>query len=50
MDDIWFGKEFQTFEATYENDLEVAIVVLRGETHIETMNAENFSSKASLAF
>ena len=31
MNDRWFGNEFQIFEATDENDLEVAIVVLRGE-------------------
>ena len=33
MDDRWFGNEFQIFEATDENDLEVAMVVLRGGTH-----------------
>ena len=31
MDDRWFGNEFQIFEAT--DDLEVAMVVLRGGTH-----------------
>ena len=35
MEDRWFGNAFQTFEATNENDLEVAMVVLRGGTHIE---------------
>ena len=35
MDDRWFGNAFQTFEAADENDLEVAMVVLRGGTHIE---------------
>ena len=30
-----FGNAFQIFEATDENDLEVAMVVLRGGTHIE---------------
>ena len=35
MEDIWFGNVFQIFEATDENDLEAAMVVLRGETHIE---------------
>ena len=35
MDDRWFGNEFQIFEATDENDLEAAMVVLRGE-HILT--------------
>ena len=35
MDDRWFGNEFQIFEATDENDSEVAMVVLRGGTHID---------------
>ena len=35
MDDRWFGNAFQIFEATDENDLENAMVVLRGGTHIE---------------
>ena len=35
MEDRWFGNEFQVFEATDENDLEDAMVVLRGGTHIE---------------
>ena len=30
MEDRWFGNAFQVFEATDENDLEAAIVVLRG--------------------
>ena len=40
MDDRWFGIEFQIFEATDENDLEVAMVVLRGETHIDKIEEE----------
>ena len=35
MEDRWFGKAFQIFEATDENDLEAAMVVLRGGTHID---------------
>ena len=35
MEDRWFGNAFQIFEATDENDLEAAMVVLRGVTHIE---------------
>ena len=35
MEDRWFGNEFQILGATDENDLEVAMVVLRGGTHIE---------------
>ena len=34
MEDRWFGNAFQIFEATDENDLEAAMVVLRG-TQIE---------------
>ena len=30
MEDRWFGNEFQILGATDENDLEVAMVVLRG--------------------
>ena len=36
----WFGKVFQIFEATDENDLEAAMVVLRGGTHIERHEEE----------
>ena len=35
MEDKWFGKAFQIFEGTDENDLEAAMVVLRGGAHIE---------------
>ena len=35
MEDRWFGNEFQILGATDENDLEVAMVVLCGGTHIE---------------
>ena len=35
MEDKWFGNAFQIFEATDENDLEAAMVVLRGGMHIE---------------
>ena len=35
MEDRWFGKALQIFEATDENDLEAAMVVLRGGTQIE---------------
>ena len=35
MEDRWIGNEFQIFEAADENDLEAAMVVLRGGTHIE---------------
>ena len=30
MEDRWFGKAFQIFIATDENDLEAAMVVLKG--------------------
>ena len=32
MDERWFGNAFPMFEATDENDLEIAMVVLRGGT------------------
>ena len=35
MDDRGFGNAFQIFEATDENDLEAAMVVLRVGTHID---------------
>ena len=35
MEDRWFGNAFQIFKATEENDLEAAMVVLRGGTYIE---------------
>ena len=35
MEDRWFGNAFQIFEATDENNLEAAMVVLCGGTHIE---------------
>ena len=35
MEDRWFGNAFQIFGATDENDLEAAMVILRGGTHIE---------------
>ena len=35
MDDKWFGSAFQIPEATDENDLEVAMVVLYGGTNID---------------
>ena len=35
MDDRWFGNAFQIFETTDKNDLEFAMVVLRGGTHID---------------
>ena len=35
MEDRWFGNVFIIFEVTDENDLEAAMVVLRGGTHIE---------------
>ena len=34
MDERWLGSAFQMFEATDENDLEFAMVFLRGGTHI----------------
>ena len=45
MEDRWFGKAFQIFEATDENDLEAAVVVLRGGTHIER-HVEERSARA----
>ena len=35
MDDRCFSNAFHIFEATDTNDLEVAMVVLRGGTHID---------------
>ena len=35
MDERWFSSEFQIFGATDENDLEVAMEVLRKGTHID---------------
>ena len=35
MEDRWFGEAFQVFEATDENDLEAAMVVIRGGAHFE---------------
>ena len=32
---FWFGNAFQVFEATDENDLEAAMMVLRGWKHIK---------------
>ena len=40
MEDRWFGKVFQIFEATDENDLEAAMAVLRLGTHIERHEEE----------
>ena len=40
MVDRWFGNEFQILGATDENDLEVAMVVLRGGMHIEKEEEE----------
>ena len=35
MDERWLGSEFQIFGVTDENDLEVAVEVLREGTHID---------------
>ena len=40
MDDRWFGNAFHKFEATDENDLEVAMMVLRGGTYIDKDDEE----------
>ena len=40
MYDRWFGNKFQIFEATDENDLEVAMVVLHGGTQIDKAEDE----------
>ena len=40
MDERWLGSAFQMFEATDENDLEFAMVVLRGGTHIDNDEEE----------
>ena len=40
MDERWLGNEFQIFEATDENDFEVAIEVLRVGTHIDKNEEE----------
>ena len=47
MEDRWFGKAFQIFQATDENDLEAAMVVLRGGTHIEK-DEEERSGRAGM--
>ena len=49
MDDRWLGNEFQIFEATDEKDLEAAMVVLRGGTHIDKTEAER-SARAGTYF
>ena len=40
MDYRWFGSAFQIPEATDDNDLEAAMVVLRLRTHIYTDEEE----------
>ena len=45
MEDRWLGNEFQILEATDENDLEAAMVVLRGGTHVEK-DEEEWSARA----
>ena len=40
MDKRWFGNVFHMFDATDENDFEVAMVVLRGGTHIDNDEEE----------
>ena len=40
MEDRWFGKAFKISEATDENDLEAAMVVLCGGMHIERHEEE----------
>ena len=40
MDGRWFGNAFQILDATDENDLEFAMVVLRGGTHIDNNEGE----------
>ena len=47
MEERWFGKAFQIFEATDENDLEAAMVVSRGGTDIERHEEER-SGRATL--
>ena len=49
MEDRWFGNAFQIFEATDENDLEAAMVVLRRGTHIEK-DEEERSARAGTYF
>ena len=49
MKDRLFGKEFQILGATDENDLEAAMVVLRGGTHIEK-DEEERSARAGTYF
>ena len=44
MDEKWFDNAFQIFEATDENDLEIAMVVLRGGTNIGNDEEEEDSS------
>ena len=50
MDDRWFDNAFQIFEATYENDLAVAMVVLRGGTHIEKYKEERSARAGIIAY
>ena len=47
MDDRWFGNVFQVFEATDENDLVAAMVVLRAGTHIDR-DEEERSARAGI--
>ena len=48
MEDRWFGNEFQILGATDENDLEAAMVVLRGGTDIEKEEEERSANKIQL--
>ena len=43
MNDRWLGNAFQIFEAADENDLEVAMVVLRAGTHIDEEEGKEVS-------
>ena len=49
MDDRWFGSAFQIPEATDENDLEAAILVLRAGTHIDKDEEEHVTSMDTIS-
>ena len=50
MEDRWYGKAFQIFEATDENDLEAAMVVLRVGTHIERHEESEYGNNKPCMF
>ena len=48
MEDRWFGSAFQIYEATDENDLEAAMVVLRGGSILRKMKKSGVLAPAHI--